>query len=416
LKKLELTSPAGNIEKGILALHYGADSVYIGFPGFSLRSGAETFPMEELQKLTDEAHRMNKKIYYAFNIFAHNQHIPLFREALEKTKDLKPDGLILSDPGLLSLARKTLPDIHLSVSTQANITNYETVNVWKSIGADRIILARELSIDEIKQVRDHTELELEVFVHGAICMSYSGRCLLSSFMTAPELGMTHHKFGSPKIRQANLGDCVQPCRFKYALVEENRRDLAFPIEEDQWGTYVLSAKDLCLLEHLNELIQAGVEVFKIEGRMKSLYYVADMTRVYRAGLDLAEKGEKISQEVLDEVYKVSHRGYSTGFTVPEPGSKGASYTGYIKTYQFLAMVEGETEPGLYKLKVFNAFSDNMEIEAIGPGMKNKKIEAGRFSLYDKEKKKIETIRHQFDGFMKTDEKLSKYDILRVKIE
>ncbi|PKL14929.1 MAG: hypothetical protein CVV50_01845, partial [Spirochaetae bacterium HGW-Spirochaetae-6] len=208
MRKVELTSPAGNAEKGRFALDYGADSVYIGFPGFSLRSGAESFGVQELENLTGYAHSLGKKVYLALNIFAHNRHLSLFEKALEEVKRLGPDGIILADPGLILMAREKLPDLHITVSTQANTSNYQMVKVWEKLGVQRVVLARELSVDEIAEIRDKTSLELEVFVHGAVCMAYSGRCLLSGFMTSPELGMTRGKFGTDTARHANLGSCT----------------------------------------------------------------------------------------------------------------------------------------------------------------------------------------------------------------
>lgn len=415
--KVELTAPAGDLQKGKIAIEYGADSIYIGFPQFSLRSGAEKFALQELSDLTTYVHCLGKRIYYAMNIFAHNHHIPLFKEYLKIVGEMKPDGIIVSDPGLMSLAKKILPDISLCVSTQANTTNYETIKLWEKIGANRVVLARELSLEEIKEIRENIneKTELEVFVHGAVCMAYSGRCLLSAFMTAPEFQMTHHKYGSNKIRQANLGDCVQPCRFRYALVEENRKDLAFPIEEDEWGTYILSAKDLCMIDYLRDLYESGVNVFKIEGRMKSLYYVANVTRVYRRGIEKMLKQQPLEKEYRDELYNVSHRGYSTGFAFPEDRIQNAAYQGYQKNYILCALIE-KAEQNIYSLKVFNAFSENDTIEIIDPDFQDIILKAGEFKLLDKNKNSTYILKNQFDGFIYTKKPLRENRIVRMSVE
>lgn len=416
MRKVELTSPAGNAEKGRFALDYGADSVYIGFPGFSLRSGAESFGVQELENLTGYAHSLGKKVYLALNIFAHNRHLSLFEKALEEVKRLGPDGIILADPGLILMAREKLPDLHITVSTQANTSNYQMVKVWEKLGVQRVVLARELSVDEIAEIRDKTSLELEVFVHGAVCMAYSGRCLLSGFMTSPELGMTRGKFGTDTARHANLGSCTQPCRWNYLLVEENRRDMGFPIEEDKWGTYILSAKDICLVDHLSRLMDAGVDVFKIEGRMKSIYYVANVTRVYRRALELAREGKTLTEKEKGELFTVSHRGYTTGFTFPEYNEGDVSYQGYIVSYKLYAVVEDESEAPYYRLKVYNAFSADRELEVIRSDMQDFVLSADSYSLYDLKKEPVTVIRHQYDGYIKTTIPLKKSDIIRIKVD
>lgn len=416
LSLFELTSPAGDFEKGKIAIIYGADSVYIGFPGFSLRAGAEKGQEENLINLVNYVHGAGKKIYFALNIFAHNRHIEPFKKALKKIGELNPDGLILSDLGFLSLARESLPDMHLTVSTQANTTNYASMKFWEKMGINRVVLARELSIDEIKEIRSKTNLELEVFVHGAVCMAYSGRCMLSAFMTSPEINWTHEKFGSDKSRHANLGDCVQPCRFKYALVEENRKGLSFPIEEDESGTYVLSAQDMCLIEHIKELKDAGVNVLKIEGRMKSIYYVANVTRVYRKAMSLLAEGKTIGEEDIQELYKVSHRGYSTGFTFPKKDSLKPAYSGYINPYRFVALIEEVLENSIYRLKIYNGFDDSKTIEIIGPDMAKAVLEPGSYELLDRDKNKAHSVRHNFEGYLKTGIKFNKNDIIRMKFE
>ncbi len=416
LHKIELTSPAGNIEKGRFALLYGANSVYIGYPGLSLRTGAEKFSYDDITTLISFAHQFNKKVYLAINIFAHNKHLLKYEKELKQIEKLAPDGLILSDPGLIDITKQKLPGMHITVSTQANTSNYAMVNFWEKIGANRVVLARELSLDEIKQIRDKTNLELEIFVHGAMCVAYSGRCLLSGFLTSAQQGMTHHNFQNSDARHGNLGSCAQPCRWNFALVEENRRDFAFPISEDQWGTYILSAKDLCLIDYVKDLALAGIDVFKIEGRMKSIYYVANVTRVYRKALDLLLENKTLNKKHKKELDYVSHRGYSTGFTIPSSGSTGVSHAGYIKTYRFYAHVKECQEKPMYALKVYNTINDHKEIEVIGPNMKNRVIKPEEYTLYDHNKNKVDKIRHQFDGYIKTNFELNKNDIIRIKIK
>lgn len=418
MKQIELTAPAGNIQKGQFAFKYGADSVYIGFPGFSLRSKAERFDLEKLAAFIKESQKNGKKIFLALNIFAHNRSLAPFTETLSVIKTLNPDGLILSDLGLISKTRDLLPDMHITVSTQFNLTNYETINfLKKSLNINRAVLARELHIDEIKEICDNTDVEIEAFVHGAVCMSYSGRCLLSSFMTSKEWGMSHQGFGPGQSRDANSGDCVQPCRFNFALVEQNRKDFAFPIEEDQWGSYILSAKDLCLLEYLDQLKKAGVNVFKIEGRMKSIYYVANVTRVYRRAINLFEQGQTLNKELKEELEKVSHRGYSSGFTVSDDNSPHeAALDGYLKSYRLHAIVEKQEENPYYFLNVFNTITDDKELEFIGPDMRTYILKTGEYSFFDKDKNPVSSLKHQINGYIKTNQPLKNMDILRIKIE
>lgn len=412
---MEITSPAGNFEKGKIAFIYGAHSVYVGYPNFSLRSGAEKFNFEELQKLIDYANHLEKKVFLAINIFAHNKHIKQFKEELLKIKELSPHGLILSDPGLILMAKEALPDMHITLSTQANTTNYQTIKLWEKIGINRVVLARELSLKEIAQIRENTLLELEIFVHGAVCMAYSGRCFLSGFMTEPKINMTHTALSSPRVRHANLGDCIQPCRFKFALIEENRKDIAFPIWEDAFGTYLLSAKDLCLINRLKELKEAGVDVIKVEGRMKSLYYVANITRVYKKALDLMKEGKELPNTYKEELFKVSHRGYSEGFTFLDDKSTRATFSGYQKSYRFYALLEAK-EGDFFKLKVFNGFSAQKTIEIIGPDMKTFVLTPKDYTLFDQNKKEVLFVRHQEICYIQSNKDLATHDIIRIKIE
>ena len=272
MTKIELLAPAGDLDKLKTALIYGADAVYFGGEMFSLRSGAGNLTIEEIKEGVDFAHNMGKQAYLTTNIFAHNEDVKPFLEYLEKIKDIPIDAFIISDPGVLAMVKSVIPDAELHLSTQANMTNYMTAKFWEAQGVERLVLARELSLKEIEEISEEIgdRMELEAFVHGAMCISYSGRCLLSNFMIE---------------RDANRGECAHPCRWKYQLVEEKRPGEYYPVEEDERGTYIMNSKDLCMLEHIPEIIQSGIISLKIEGRMKSKFYVATVVRAYRKAID-----------------------------------------------------------------------------------------------------------------------------------
>ncbi len=300
LKRLpELLAPAGDFEKLLTVIHYGADAVYLGSSRFSLRHKADNFDIEGLQRAVDYVHSKKKKVYVTVNIFPHNRDIEPVSDYLSLLRDLGPDGVIISDLGVFRLAQRLCPDVPIHVSTQANITNAETARFWEDLGARRLILSRELSIGEIEQIRDAVSLELEVFVHGSICISYSGRCYISSFLA---------------FRSANLGLCANSCRWNYSLMEEKRPGEYMPVFEDQRGTYVMSSKDLCMIEHIDKLIEAGVDSFKIEGRIKGINYAAGVVKVYREAIDyFGDNQSYVCQEKwLQELSMFSSRGYTTG--------------------------------------------------------------------------------------------------------
>ena len=302
-KKPELLAPAGNMEKCKMALLYGADAIYLGGNKFGLRAFAANFSTAEIKEAVEFAHNLGKKVYVTVNIFAHNEDIAELPEYLLSLEEAGVDALLISDFGVWSIARQVVPDMALHVSTQANTCNWAAVEAWKNLGAERVVLARELSIAEISEIDKKCDVELEVFVHGAMCISYSGRCYLSSYLTG---------------RDGNRGECAQVCRWNYQLVEENRPDQAFPIEEDERGTYIMNSKDLCLLDLIPELAEAGVDSLKIEGRMKSVHYVATVVSVYRKAIDdwYSNPGQfSIKSEWKDELEKVSHRPYFYGFAV-----------------------------------------------------------------------------------------------------
>lgn len=297
---IELLSPAGNRERLAFALHYGADAVYMGGARFGLRAFAENFSEDALAEAVHYTHSLHKKIYITLNVFARNADIVQMEEYLSFLGEIKPDGVIVSDLGVFSLVRRHIPHIPVHISTQANTVNFAAAAAWHKMGAKRIVLARELSLEEIKYIRDHTppELELEAFVHGAMCISMSGRCLLSNYLSG---------------RDANKGECVQACRWSYALQEKNRDGQYLPIEEDERGTYILNSKDLCMIPHLQQLRDAGVSSFKIEGRMKTAYYAAVVTGAYRNALEDMQAGRPFRQELLQELAQAANRDFTTGF-------------------------------------------------------------------------------------------------------
>ncbi len=329
-KKPELLAPAGNMEKCKMALLYGADAIYLGGNKFGLRAFAANFSIAEIKEAVEFAHNLGKKVYVTVNIFAHNEDIAELPEYLLSLEEAGVDALLISDFGVWSIARQVVPDMALHVSTQANTCNWAAVEAWKNLGAERVVLARELSIAEISEIDKKCDIELEVFVHGAMCISYSGRCYLSSYLTG---------------RDGNRGECAQVCRWNYKLVEENRPDQEFPIEEDERGTYIMNSKDLCLLDLIPELAEAGVDSLKIEGRMKSVHYVATVVSVYRKAIDAWYSNPKeftIKSEWRDELEKVSHRPYFYGFAVNRPDENGQIYTtsSYVQTRDFVGIVTG----------------------------------------------------------------------------
>ena len=327
--KPELLAPAGSMEKCKMALLYGADAVYLGGKNFGLRAFAGNFSNEEIGEAVEFAHKLGKKVYVTVNIFPHNsdlQELPAYLQALAK---LHVDALLISDLGVWSIARKIVPEMPLHVSTQANTCNYAAVQAWQDLGASRVVLARELSLTEMAEIGKKCTVELEAFVHGAMCISYSGRCLLSSYFTG---------------RDGNRGACAQVCRWKFALCEENRPGEYFPIEEDERGSFVLNSKDLCLIEYLPQLISAGICSLKIEGRMKSVHYVASVVSAYRKAIDsyLADPDHyQVPKTWLADLEKVSHRAYTTGFALGKTDSNSQVYgtSTYEQTYDFVGIVE-----------------------------------------------------------------------------
>ena len=359
MNKPELLMPAGNIEKLKYAVKYGADAVYLGVVDFSLRAmrKGELITLDNLKSAIDTARSMGAKSYLTLNIFAFNNDIKLLESAMDKIVESNPDALIISDPGIMRLAKKYMPNTDIHISTQANILNYEAVRFWQDMGATRAILARELPIKDVAEIKQKVpDMELEVFVHGAQCVSFSGRCLLSDYMTDGE-------------RKANSGNCSQPCRWSYKLVEETRPGQYYEIEENEKGTHILSTKDLCLVKHLKDLVEAGIDSFKVDGRTKSLYYVSATAKAYRQAIDEVMKNPDADmQPYYDELLKVGNRGYTTGFYLGEGYPKnGYSYdiSKGLAGADFLCEIWDKNEDW-YKIKTKNKFNKNEDIEIISP--------------------------------------------------
>ncbi len=359
MNRIELLAPGGDPEKLETAIDYGADAVYCSIEGFGLRSSAGNFTADQLALGADYVHRQGKKIYLALNIIAHNEDICRLASLLKKLKGIHLDGFIVSDPGIIMLIKDNLPSARIHLSTQANTTNWRSTEFWHNQGVNRIILARELSVSEIKSIRDNTpsSLQLECFIHGSMCISYSGRCLLSNFMTK---------------RDANRGECAHPCRYKYVLEEEKRPGEYYPIEEDDRGSYIMNSKDLCMIMHLPELINTGIDSLKIEGRTKSAYYTATVTSAYRNAIDEYYKNPsdyRPKREWLKELEKVSHRQFTTGFYFKNPKGEDHNYedSQYIRQYTFIGVVKHYDEhSGLADIELRNKISLGDFIEIIGP--------------------------------------------------
>ncbi|KNZ43293.1 peptidase U32 family protein [Acetobacterium bakii] len=359
MKKPELLAPAGNFEKLKYALHYGADAVYCAGKEFGLRAKADNFDQLGLKEAAAYVHAKGKKIYVTLNIIAHNDDLKGLPDYVKELAAMEIDGVIVADPGVFSVVREVAPDLKISISTQANNTNYRSVAFWHAQGAKRVVLARELGLAEITEIKEKvsSEMEIETFVHGAMCISYSGRCLLSHYMTG---------------RDSNKGDCAQPCRWKYHLVEETRPNEAFSIEDDSTGSFIFNSKDLCLVNEIPSLMAAGVDSFKIEGRMKSLYYVATVVSTYRSAIDYAYDHPEV--HVLDEHYfeeltKVSHRNYTTGFYRGKTSSEDQNYgtSSYTRNYDFVGLVLSYDEKtGIAVIEQRNKISQGDTIEIMIP--------------------------------------------------
>ncbi len=406
-KKPELLIPASSLEVLKTAVIYGADAVYIGGETFSLRAKAKNFSEEDMKEGIAFAHAHQVKVHVTANILAHNEDIKEAEDYFKMLAQLQPDALIISDPGLFMTAKKICPEIEIHISTQANNTNYETYRFWWELGARRVVSARELSLEEIREIREKIpeEMEIESFIHGAMCISYSGRCLLSNYFTG---------------RDANQGACTHPCRWKYAVMEEKRPGEYLPVFENERGTYIFNSKDLCMIEHIPEMINAGIDSFKIEGRMKTALYVATVARTYRKAIDDYLESEETYRSNMkwyqEEISKCTYRQFSTGFYFGKPSEENQIYDNntYISEYIYLGMVEEEKEK-LVRIEQKNKFCVGDQIEIMKPDGRNISVKV--LAMYDEEMAAVESCPHSKQIiWLQLSERAEKYDILRVQCE
>ncbi|MDP3049616.1 MAG: U32 family peptidase [Thermodesulfovibrionales bacterium] len=397
MKKPELLAPAGDFEKLRTAIHYGADAVYLGDSRFSLRGKAGNFEPEELKEAISYAHARNKKAYVTANIFPHNTDLKQMEEYIGFLKDAMPDAVILSDPGFFMMFKKSAPEIATHVSTQANITNSEAARFWENLGAKRLVLSRELTIDEIKEICSKVKIELEVFVHGSICISYSGRCYISSFLAS---------------RSANRGECTNSCRWNYTLMEEKRQGEHFPVFEDDRGTYIMSSKDLCMIEHLHLLIDAGIDSFKIEGRMKGINYVAGVVKTYREAVDSLGNGKyTVNPRWLKELSMFSSRGYTTGMFFGKQPDNDYNFDGesYRMSHELVGIIL-EIKNSISKVELRNRLDIGDAIEYLSPGLEEKLFELE--SMKDADGMDITTARNENIVFMLVPAGVREGDLIR----
>jgi len=408
MKRPELLVPASSLEVLKIAVVFGADAVYIGWEVFSLRAKAKNFSMEEMAEGIVFAHAHGAKVYVTANILAHNTDLEEVRAYFTELREIAPDALIISDPAVFSIAEEICPEIERHISTQANNTNYGTYLFWHKLGAKRVVSARELSLHEIREIREHIpdEMEIETFIHGAMCISYSGRCLLSNYLTA---------------RDANQGACTHPCRWKYALMEEQRPGEYMPVYENDRGTYIFNSKDLCMISHIPELFAAGIDSFKIEGRMKTALYVATVARTYRKAIDDFMESPQKYQENLpwysDQISNCTYRQFTTGFFFGKPSEEAQIYDNntYVKEYTYLGIVESCGEDGLCRITQRNKFLVGERIEAMKPNGEN--LELTVRGILDEEGNAMESAPHpQQKLYIDLGTPLERYDILRRKEE
>lgn len=406
MKKPELLAPAGNMEKLKMALLYGADAVYLGGKSFGLRAFGGNFSRQELAEAMAFAHNLGKRVYVTVNIFPHNSDLAALPNYLQFLEEIQADGILVADLGVFSLAKRYAPGVEMHVSTQANSTNWAAVNAWAELGASRVVLARELSMHEISEIRRRCPVELEMFVHGAMCISYSGRCLMSNYLAE---------------RDANRGSCAQPCRWNYALMEEKRPGQYFPVVEDERGTYIFNSKDMCLLPYLPDVLTSGVDSLKIEGRMKSVHYAASVVKAYREAIDsyFADPDAFcVRQAWLEELDKVSHRAYTTGFYYGRPTERDQIYgtSSYIQTSDFVGLVlDYEEKTGLAVVEQRNNMKLGQEIEVFQPKLPGYRQVLAR--MYDAEGTAIDVAPHpQQIVKIPMEQPVEPYAILRRDVE
>lgn len=405
--KPELLIPASNLEVLKTAVNYGADAVYIGGEMYGLRAKAKNFTNNDMAEGIRYAHEYGKRVFVTANITAHNRDLEGIRIYFDELREIKPDALIISDPGVFSIARDILPDTELHISTQSNNVNYETYRFWHKLGAKRVVSARELSIEEIAEIRKNIpkELEIETFVHGAMCISYSGRCLLSNYFTG---------------RDANLGACTHPCRWKYYIMEENRPGEYLPVEENDRGTFIFNSKDLCMIEHIPDLVRAGIDSFKVEGRMKTALYVAAVARTYRQAIDDYFVSPSIYEEkkeyYLEEVSKCTYRQFTTGFFYDKPSHDAQIYDSntYVKGYEYLGLVNKVMEDGFAQMEQKNKFSVGDDVEIMKKSGENVSVKV--LEMRDEYGNKIENCPHSKQIFdVKFSECPDEMELIRAKV-
>ena len=402
----ELLVPASSLEVLKVAVIFGADAVYIGGEAFGLRAKAKNFSPAEMAEGIAFAHEHGVKVYVTANILAHNGDLEGAKVYFRELKEMKPDGLIIADPGMFTLAEQICPEIERHISTQANNTNYETFLFWHRMGASRVVTARELSLEEIKEIRANIpdEMEIETFVHGAMCISYSGRCLLSNFFTG---------------RGSNQGACTHPCRWKYAVMEEQRPGEYLPVYENERGTYIFNSKDLCMIEHIPDLVDSGIDSLKIEGRMKTALYVATVARTYRRALDDYAKGIEVYKANMDwykdQISNCTYRQFTTGFFYGKPDENTQIYDSntYVKEYTYLGIVGEQNEAGLYRIEQRNKFSVGETIEVMKPDGSNVEVQVK--AIVNEDGEPMESAPHPKQVlYIDLGMELDAYDILRRK--
>ncbi len=403
MNKPELLAPAGDLEKLKMAITYGADAVYLGGEAFGLRKASKNFSMDQIEEAVNFAHSRGKKVYVTMNIIPHNEDLDGVGDYAKELHQIGVDAVIVADPGIYMLISQAAPDLEIHISTQASITNYETIMFWYKLGVRRVVLARELSLEEIKEIRREIpeDMELECFIHGAMCISYSGRCLLSNYMTG---------------RDANRGECSHACRWKYSLVEEKRPGQYFPIEETDQGTFIFNSKDLCMIKHIEDLIDAGISSFKIEGRVKSSYYVATVIRSYRMAIDQFYKnqGQYEGDKWLAEIMKASYRDFTTGFYFKKPDSQDQLYdsSSYIRNYDFVGLIlDYDKESKLAIVEQRNKMEIGDRVEIFGPDKDYRELIIKE--MFDENGNLIEEAPHPQQKIkIRMEEEVEKWDMIR----
>lgn len=405
MNKPELLAPAGNFEKLKTAVDFGADAVYLGGSKLNLRAFADNFSNVELQEGIEYAHKFNRKVYVTLNVFPHNEDLSGLEEYLVQLKDIGADALLVSDPGIIMTAKEVIPDMELHLSTQANNVNWKSALYWYKQGMKRIVLARELTLSEIKEFRKNlpNDCKLEAFVHGSMCISYSGRCLLSNYMTG---------------RDSNRGLCAQPCRYKYYLMEEKRKGQYFPVLEDEHGTYIMNSKDICMIEHIPELVDAGIDSFKIEGRMKSSFYVASVVKTYREAIDKYVSNPdkyEFDKKWIENLDKVSHRVYCTGFYFGRTNQQYYGSSSYIRDYNIVGIVRNYNKDSkIAIIEERNKIVKGDEVEVLSPGRDNFIVDID--DMNDIEGNHIDSANEaQMLFTIKSDKELKKGDMLIKKV-